>query len=151
MPQKKKITAAELQNIIQAQKQQLEAQEKVIGMSWRPVDVDVDVDEFFFPWLSETLREKKASRINEISKPKGQCGRANSGHGGYSLEKSMGLETKHYNRIQVMSFTLTISAFHANEKYHFSALLNLWDISSWTQIRPTGSKTRLSFVESKPL
>jgi len=33
MPQKKKITAAELQNIIQAQKQQLEAQEKVIGMS----------------------------------------------------------------------------------------------------------------------
>jgi hypothetical protein len=32
-PQKKKITAADLQSIIQAQKQQLEDQQKVIGMS----------------------------------------------------------------------------------------------------------------------
>ena len=78
----------------------------------------INADVVPFPWLSENLnaREKKAPRDCEISRPKGQCGRgANSGHGGYSLEKSMGLENAHYLRIQVMPFIFIISGFQPDQ------------------------------------
>ena len=104
-----------------------------------------------FSLFSETLNaKKKTSRDHEISKPRGQCGRgASSGHGGYSLQKSMGLEAVHYQRIQVTSIISFISRFHTDTKYHFSELLGSWDTGFWMQKKPIDNKTRLSSVVSK--
>lgn len=117
MPPKKKMTQAEMQSLIQAQKKQLEDQQKIIGMGWQLNSwQQTSADVVPFPWLSENLNAREKKAPHEISRPKGQCGRgANSGHGGYSLEKSMGLQPAHYLRIQVMPFIFIISKFQPDQ------------------------------------
>ncbi|KAF8958639.1 hypothetical protein BDZ97DRAFT_1762003 [Flammula alnicola] len=79
--QSKKPTALEMQKIIDAQQKQLEQQQNLIAK------------------LSAE-KDQKSQRDSQIPRPPGQAGRgAQSGHGSFSLEQAMGLDSAHYNRL----------------------------------------------------